>query len=982
MSIISLLTRHKRYAILAACLLGVVLIAVAVTYALGGAGTPTRVVPLGEAERAWLAEKDQLRFAGRRQEPPFGFSEADGPYQGYEVELAETLGPVLGVGIEVQPMTREEALIALANGEVDAVMGMVRTAASGELYEFTEPYASSSLAIFVRSDRFDIARIEDLRREEVAVQAGTTAQRVLEGEPEISSTVVQTAEEGLRSVADGQVVALVADEIAGLRAVQEASLEEQIKLVGLPGQTVSYALAVPKDDRVQLAVLNHGLAAVEALGLKKQVERKWLGAPLSADVPGTAGPSITAVLTVLVVGLFLGNAGYWLMKTRRRAEVGTAILEESRDKYNKLVEGTDEAVFTVSGDLSLLEVNNRAESLTGYPKDSLLTMILTDLVSPAQQQDVRACIESAFREGVATLDGVSLVDSLGDEVPGRLSAHSLSHEGRSIVQCMVRDVRERERWRGQVQLRTEYLSAVNAIANTLSRSVDTEEMLEEVLGKVLDMTRTDAGVVFLSGSGEMAMTPVVKRGLTTEMLRQVGWPDGPRRLAEEVAQAGRVLVAPHSAPRADSGGVSSREQSGAHAGVPLASKDHVYGVVNVYGREPRQFTDEDIALLTTVGNQIGVAIENAQLVHRLQRTVSEMGAMRRFSESVLQDMTNGLVVVDRDGKVRLVNRAGESLLGCKETDVLDSSVEQLLGRGARTVRDSMERQLAYPGEEIRIRRDGGESLPLGMTVSPLRGDGGTVNGAVVMLRDLSREKELEEERIRLERLALLGEMSAVMAHQIRNPLAGMAAGIQHLLGKFGVDDERHEALERIQREGERVNRLIEDILLISRPPRLNLAPCDVSELLHGLAVQWQQKASAQGVDIEAESAPGLPEVRGDRMRLEQAFSNLVANAIEAMPNGGRLRIAGGGPVRADLLGEREVEYIEVVIEDDGIGIKKEDMDRIIDPFVTTKARGTGLGLPIAKRIIEEHKGEVKIESTEGEGTKITVRLPLGKGGGR
>jgi len=269
-----------------------------------------------------------------------------------------------------------------------------------------------------------------------------------------------------------------------------------------------------------------------------------------------------------------------------------------------------------------------------------------------------------------------------------------------------------------------------------------------------------------------------------------------------------------------------------------------------------------------------------------------------------------------------------------------------------------------------------------MTVSPLRGDGGTVNGAVVMLRDLSREKELEEERIRLERLALLGEMSAVMAHQIRNPLAGMAAGIQHLLGKFGVDDEIHEALERIQREGERVNSLIEDILLISRPPRLNLAPCDVSELLHGLAGQWQQKASAQGVEILAENAPGLPEVRGDRMRLEQAFSNLVANAMEAMPNGGRLRIAGGGPVRADLLGERGVEYIEVVIEDDGIGIKKEDMDRIIDPFVTTKARGTGLGLPIAKRIIEEHKGELKIHSKEGEGTKVTVRLPLGKGGGR
>jgi signal transduction histidine kinase len=163
---------------------------------------------------------------------------------------------------------------------------------------------------------------------------------------------------------------------------------------------------------------------------------------------------------------------------------------------------------------------------------------------------------------------------------------------------------------------------------------------------------------------------------------------------------------------------------------------------------------------------------------------------------------------------------------------------------------------------------------------------------------------------------------------------------------------------------------------------LNLAPCDVSELVDGLAGQWRQKASTQGVEVLTEDTPGLPEVRGDRMRLEQALSNLVANAIEAMPNGGRVRIAVAGPVRADVLGEREVECVEVVIEDHGMGIKKEDMDRIVDPFVTTKARGTGLGLPIAKRIIEEHKGELKIESEEGEGTRVTVRLPLTKGGGR
>jgi len=974
-----LLKVRHRYVILAAGLLGALLLVAILAYLLRGGGTPAGVAPLGEAERGWLSEKSQLRFAGRPAEPPFGFSEGDGPYQGYEADLAEALGPILGVGIEVQPMTREEALVALANGEVDAVMGMVQTPENADQYDFTEPYASSSLAVFVRSDRFDVVRLQDLRGKGVAVQAGTAAQSVLAEEPEISPVLVQTAEEGVRSVHEGEVVAFVADEISGLRAVQKANLGDEIKVVGSPQETISYAFVVPKDADTEVAALNYGLASIEALGLRQQVDRTWLGVPLAADTGATGGANLTALLTVLVAGLFVGNAAYFLLKRRWRPSERGASLEESREKYNKLVEGTDEAVFTLGGDLGLLEVNNRAESLTGYPRDSLLRMSLTELVSPAHRKAVEDGLESAFKEGVATMEGVSLLDRLGDEVPVRLSAHTVSQEGRKIVQCMARDVRERERWRGQVQLRTEYLSTVNAIANTVSRSVDTEDMLAEVLSKLLDLTHMDEGVIYLTGSGdgEVSMTPMVKHGFTAESMRRLGWPDGPRRLAVEVAQAGKVIVAADQGPLGQAQPGAEGLEAGTCAGIPLASKDHVYGVANMYGREPRRFADEDIALLVTVGNQIGVAIENAQLIHRLQRSVSEVGAMRRFSESVLQDMTNGLVVVGRDGKVRLVNRAGESLLGCKEPEVLDSSVEELLGRGASIVRDSMERQLAYPGVEIYVRRDGGESLPLGMSVSPLRGEGGTVNGAVVMLRDLRGEKELEEERIRLERLAVLGEVSAVMAHEIRNPLAGMAAGIQHLLTKFDKDDDRHEALERIQREGERVNSLIEDILLISRPPRLNLAACDVVAILEELVGQRRHKATAQGVEIVTDFAPDLPEVRVDRARLMQVFSNLVANAAEAMPSGGQLRVAARAPVS----GESQVRYLEVVIQDGGLGIKAEELPKIFQPFYTTKARGTGLGLPIAQRIVEGHKGELTVESREGEGTTVTVRLPLSDGAG-
>lgn len=972
-----------RYAVLGLCVLGIVLVSIVVYNARRGPGAVIGLGALGESEQAWLAEKRELRFAGRWDEAPFGFSGDDGVYGGYEVDLAEALAPILGVGVKVEPMTREEAAISLDNGEVDAVMGMVATVEESDSYDFTEPYASSSLSIFVRADRFDVARLGDLRGREVAVQADTPAITLLAAEPEISTVLVKSAQEGLELVVEGQAVALVVDEITGLRAAQEADLANEVKVVGLPEETVSYAFAVPKGSQAQLNVLNYALASIEVLGLKEQVDRAWLGAPVAEAAPGSGSSRITTVLVVLALALAFGNGAYLLTKMRTRTVEQSATLRESRVKYQKLVQGTDEAVFTVGSDLGLLEVNNRVESLTGYHRDDLLRMALDDLVVPEQRGTLRGCVQTALRDGAATLDVLSFVDRHGDEIPVRLSADVVSHEGRELVQCFARDIRERERWRGQVKLRTEYLSALNSIANTVSRSVDVEEMLQEVLGQVVDLTRTQSGVVYLSGNrdGEAVLIPVVEQGMTSEQKRELGWPDGPRRLAEEVVEAGRVLVS--------SGGVSSQESvpDGVSSGpgrcvaVPLASKDSVHGVMSVYGLEPRGFTNEDIALLTAVGNQIGVAIENAHLVERLQRTVGEMGTMWRFSQSVLQDMTNGLVVVDRDGKVRLVNQAGESLLGCKEKDVLDSSVERLLGQSARIVRDSMERQLAYPREEISVRRDGGESESVGMSVSPLRGDGGKVNGAVIMLADLSREKRLEEERIRLERLAVLGEMSAVMAHEIRNPLAGMAAGIQHLLGKFAETDDRHEALERIMKEGERVNQIIEDILLISRPPRLNLASCDVAAVLDTLVAEYRDRASAKGVDILTDYAPGLLEVRADKMRLEQAFSNLVVNAIEAMPNGGQLTVAVRGPVRAERSGDGEAEYAEVILGDNGVGISEEDVHKIVEPFYTTKARGTGLGLPIASRIIEAHEGELRIESREGEGTKVTVRLPMAKGAG-
>jgi PAS domain S-box-containing protein len=978
MSVVGNLMRLRpRYVILAVAAAAVATVALVWVWLAARPGPPAGVSPLGEEEQAWLAQHGQLRLAGRWNEPPFGFPDDEGAYHGYEVDLAESLGPILGVGVEVRPMTEGEALIALANGEIDAVMGVARSPETADRYSFTEPYVSSSLAIFVAEDRFDIVLLEDLRDREVAVQSGTAADSLLEADAEISPLVVESAAEGLVAVVGGQVDALLADEITGLRAAQEGGFQGSVKLVGLPQQRISYSFLLPKDAETQQRVLNYGLASVAVLGVKDQIDRAWLGSALAAPEP-TGGPGAFAgVLILVVVGLVLVN-GWFILRRIRRGALESPVAEQAPTRYQTKSEQTRDAVFTSSGDLELLEVNRGLEMLTGYPKDVLLRKSLLDLFAPANRRALRSSVDVALREGRASLERTSLVDSHGAEIPVSLAISSASEPGREMVVGTLRDRREEERLSGLMELRSRYLSAMNSIASIVNDAADMEEMLSEVLAKVLELTEADCGIVYLGrgGDGATTLTPVVRQGLTEEMMKELAWPEGPSRLAQEVAKAGRLLVYSGPGPSTRQETEATRGGTGSQAGIPLASRDRAYGVMTIYSRAPRRFTDDDVALLTTVGNQLGVAVENSQLMQRLQRTVSEMGTMRRFSESVLQDMTNGLVVVDRDGKVRLLNRAGESLLGRKEKEVLDASIEDLLGRGARVVRDSMERELAYPSEEILVRRDGGEALALGMSVSPWRGEGGRVNGAVVMLRDLSREKEMEEERTRLDRLALLGEWSAVMAHEIRNPLAGMAAGIQHLLTKFPEEDERYDALRRIQKEEERVSRTIDDILLISRPPRLNLAACDIREILSDVVNQRREKAAGRGVEVTEEYGGDLPDLRADRVRLEQAFSNLLSNAIEAMPNGGQLTMAVREHRATGGSGEADENWVEIVISDTGIGISQEDLSKILDPFFTTKPGGTGLGLPIAQRIIGEHGGQLNIQSTEGEGTTVVVRLPL------
>lgn len=403
--------------------------------------------------------------------------------------------------------------------------------------------------------------------------------------------------------------------------------------------------------------------------------------------------------------------------------------------------------------------------------------------------------------------------------------------------------------------------------------------------------------------------------------------------------------------------------------VPVRDRTSVRGLMFIGRRGRREYGPREMEFLRRVGDGLCSAMELTWQLNAAAERLDWLSAQEERQRVVLEGMPQGLVVVDGQGSIRLINPAAERLLNCQEEEVVGQGIERLLGLDGGVVRDSLDHGLPYEQQEIAVKRDSG-TISLMMSVSPLWGGGGVTNGAVVTLNDLTRAREAEEETRRADRLAVLAGMSGVVAHEIRNPLAGMTAGIQHLLTKVQEQGEEYQALWRILKEGERVNRVIEDILLITRSPSLDLELFDLSGLVKETASRWQETAQRAAVQVNEYYSPGGLPVRADKERLGQALTNLVLNGIEAMPDGGQIDITVLG------LANEEGEYAEVEIRDRGAGVGEEEREKIFEPFFTTKPRATGLGLTLAQRIIDAHDGELDVESEEGTGTKVVVRLPL------
>lgn len=347
-------------------------------------------------------------------------------------------------------------------------------------------------------------------------------------------------------------------------------------------------------------------------------------------------------------------------------------------------------------------------------------------------------------------------------------------------------------------------------------------------------------------------------------------------------------------------------------------------------------------------------------------------------QQVLGSLEDGVVTLDQNGNVVFFNEAAEVLTETSAAQALQARMERIFPHEPWLLelvnKSRPPWQESARGEgDLLTRR--GRKLPISVTVSPLPDHQGNFIGTILLLRNIKRRRELEEDLKRADRLATMGTLAAGLAHEIRNPLGGIRGAAQLLQRGLGSNASLREYTEIMVREVDRVNKLIEQLLDLSRPLQLTLDPVNIHEILNEVLL-LQGEAGEKNVIIKKVFDPSLPPIRGDRAQLTQVFLNLVKNAREAMEGGGSLtvvtRLETDYYVRDHGTGRNR--FIRVEISDEGKGIKEEDLGRIFSPFFSTKNNGTGLGLAICYNIVKEHSGTIRVETAEGEGTTFKVSL--------
>ena len=570
----------------------------------------------------------------------------------------------------------------------------------------------------------------------------------------------------------------------------------------------------------------------------------------------------------------------------------------------------------------------------------------------------------------------------------------------------------------QLRARCERLELLNQVGHVLHSTLDAQEALQLILREAVRLMRASSGSVVLVTPTSRFLESQAAHGLPPDLadfklpigVGITGWvarTGKPARVGDVTRDPRYVAVRP---------GVCSE------LAVPLLLNNEVRGVLNVDSERADAFTADDQSLLEELALQAARVIQNTWLYEQLRlkaRLFESLASVSQTINSTL-NLADALSVITREACQLMDAKMASLLLLDEQREWLDlrashgagaaylnksrlNLAESFVGNVVRRCRPIQDENVQTSGRYHNVAMARQEGLVALLSVPLVFGGQalGVLNvyrgaphifpneevrilTALAELSGIAIEKarlyerivDVEEQLRQNERLSALGLLAAEVAHEIRNPLTVMKMLFHSLDLKFPPGDPRTQDNKIMGEKMDHLNRVVEQVLDFARSTEPRLAPVNVNQLLDDLSLLTRHKLRQQRVEVVRELAPQLPAVLGDATQLEQAFLNLTLNAVEAMPEGGRLTITTRALRQPRT--RKEPTHVRIEFTDTGAGMTEEQQQRAFSSLLaTTKAKGTGLGLAIVARVIETHRGEVKVKSELGKGTAFTITLPVG-----
>ncbi|MFO7607474.1 MAG: PAS domain S-box protein [Desulfurivibrionaceae bacterium] len=653
-----------------------------------------------------------------------------------------------------------------------------------------------------------------------------------------------------------------------------------------------------------------------------------------------------------------------------------------------IIENASEAIVSVETTGEISGWNKAAESLFGLTGDEAVGRQLNEVV--ALNNGNGGTFFSLLEEQEALRDTVvTFTRRDGKVIPFEFNVSKISSGENTIYAVFARDVSSRWQREGELFDAYQKQGIINSILNVSFRQVSFDEQMELILDLILSIPTIKllpSGAILLVGDEPGVLGLKVQRGFTDpqiEMCRQV--PFGKCHCGR-AAQKGEIQFVECIDDSHDF--IFDQMNPHGHYCVPIVINGTVQGVIALYIEEGHRATTLEIDTLKAIANVVGGIIERKKmedqlgdLVEGLRSTINDLDYEKSFNESVISNLASGLLILDNSGRIEKSNPAARHFIDAIYQGSIDGRyLAEIFGETAAALLTTPRSSIEFGRDELFLEQDGVAQKVFEYISMPREDGSGREQGIILNFSDVTAHKRIQAELEKMNRFSTIAEIASAVAHEIRNPLAGIMTMAQIIEEQLPEKDGKKEYIGRIIRQVDRLNVLLTDFFTYARPPRPKKEKVSLVSIIDEIRPFMQNKMQKCDITFQESYGDGLPDIMVDSNQIQQVFLNLMLNSMDAIKQDGTILLNAeyigrrheNFDYRKSLWLDKECNYVVVSFEDSGCGMAPETLEGVFEPFFTTKHNGTGLGMAIVFRILKENNAGIHVESNIGVGTTFTL----------